>query len=411
MTWYERSTTVIAAGGALCVPVVAATIEHGASTVFTVGSIVGLSTLIHVRHHWLDLNRYERAVLLGFMAFCLMPFISLVNADDVRYFFSRYERILKFLLFIPLYFMIRSVRIDLLRVLLFGCVVAGFVMAAIAYYEVEILNRTVAQGAYHKIIFGDMAMLTALLLLAGLTFQKSPHVLQVLTLVSAGAAVYASILSGSRGAWLALPVGLLVITWAGFINKRKYPGRNALALMAAFAVILVVTFPFVQQKFETSYQSFSSYLDGSNPRTSIGQRLQMWGIALEVWRQHPLIGTGLGDFKHHVQQKLDTEQAQLDLVFSHAHSIYLEFLTTTGLIGLLVMVGSILVLPLILMIDRYRHAKTAISRNAALAGGVLVVSFAVFGLTEAWTARSPMMSTYAVMLAVLMARASREEDG
>jgi len=136
----------------------------------------------------------------------------------------------------------------------------------------------------------------------------------------------------------------------------------------------------------------------------------MWGIALEVWRQHPLVGTGLGDFKHHVRQQLDSEQAQLDLVYTHAHNVYLEFLATTGSIGLLVMVVTILVLPLLLMIDRYRHAKSALSRNAALVGGVLIVSFAVFGLTEAWTARSPMMSTYVVMLAVLMARASREAE-
>jgi len=41
---------------------------------------------------------------------------------------------------------------------------------------------------------------------------------------------------------------------------------------------------------------------------------------------------------------------------------------------------------------------------------VLIVSFAIFGLTEAWTARSPMMSTYVVMLAVLMACASRADE-
>jgi O-antigen ligase len=306
--------------------------------------------------------------------------------------------------------MVRRVRIDLLRILLLGCVVAGFVMAAVAYYEVEILNRAVAEGAYHKIVFGDIAMLTALLLLAALSFHRGPLVLQGLMLVSAGCGIYASILSHSRGAWLALPVVLLFIVWAGFINKRMHLRRPAMGIVAVLVAILALTFPVVQQKFETSYESLAAYLDGSNPQTSIGQRLQMWGIALEVWRQHPLVGTGLGDFKHHVRQRLDSEQAQLDLVFSHAHNIYLEFLATTGSIGLLVMVVTILVLPLLLMIDRYRHAKSALSRNAALAGGVLIVSFAIFGLTEAWTARSPMMSTYVVMLAVLMACASRADE-
>ena len=410
MTWYERSASVVAASGAFLVPVVAATLDHGASTVFTVGAIVGLGSLKHARRHWRDLRAHERAVLLGFLAFCLMPFISLINADDIRYFFSRYERILKFLLFIPWYFMVRSVRVDLLRALLMGCVAAGFAMAAVAYYEVEILKAAVAEGAYHKIIFGDIAMLTALLLLAALTFHGGPLILQALMLVAAGSAIYASILSATRTAWLALPVGLLIIAWVGLMNKRRHWGKIAIAVMAALAVTISLSFPVVKQQFAVSHENVSAYLDGSNPQTSIGQRLQMWGIALEVWRQHPLVGTGLGDFKHHVQEHVDAERVHLDLVFTHAHSIYMEFLATTGLLGLLVMLVCVLVLPLLLMIDRYRHAKSARSRNAALLGGVLIVSFAIFGLTEAWTARSPMMSTYVVMLAVLMACASRADE-
>ena len=410
MTWYERSLTVIAGGGVFLLPVVAATLDHGASTVFIIGALVGLGSLSQVRRHWWDLSRHERIVLLGFMIFCAMPFISLINAEDIRYFFSRYERIVKFLLFIPWYFMVRRLRIDLLRMLLLGCVVAGCVMAAVAYYEVEVLNRGIAQGAYHKIVFGDIAMLVALVLLAAVTLHSGSPALLVLMLMSAGGAIYASILSYSRGAWLALPVCFLVIGFASVVDRRRQSRKLVLAVTIALATTVVLGYPVAKQQFDFTSRNLTAYLDGSDPQTSIGQRFQLWGIAVDVWRRHPLVGTGLGDFKHHVQQQLDAKQVQLDLTFSHAHNIYLEFLATTGIIGLLVMAVTILVLPLLLMIDRYRHAKTAVSRNAALTGVVVIVAFAVFGLTEAWTARSPMMSTYVVMLAVLMASASREHE-
>lgn len=74
-------------------------------------------------------------------------------------------------------------------------------------------------------------------------------------------------------------------------------------------------------------------------------RLVVWKGALEIFRQHPLFGTGVETFAYSyykVKPKEHNLLSEWDFLYNKAHNEYLNYLATTGIIGLgtyLIMIG------------------------------------------------------------------------
>ena len=90
----------------------------------------------------------------------------------------------------------------------------------------------------------------------------------------------------------------------------------------------------------------------------------------------------------------------MNTVWPHAHSIYFELLATTGLVGLLALVGGLFVGPSVAYFRKTQGGKMSSVTFPVAAGLGCLLSFAVFGLSEAWTARSPLLTSYVVCLLV-----------
>ena len=70
-------------------------------------------------------------------------------------------------------------------------------------------------------------------------------------------------------------------------------------------------------------------------------RLSIWKDSLRLFRDFPLIGTGLGTFGMAFRRY---QTSMLDSIVDHAHNDYLEFAAETGLLGLLILFLPILYL-------------------------------------------------------------------
>ena len=101
------------------------------------------------------------------------------------------------------------------------------------------------------------------------------------------------------------------------------------------------------------------------------------------------------------QQGLYTDIAE----HSSTHNIYLQSLATTGIVGLIALCMALLVLPFRLF---YRAAQTRFS-VVSVVGMVAITAFAVFGLTESWILRAPMISVYLVYLITLVSVVARTQ--
>lgn len=78
-------------------------------------------------------------------------------------------------------------------------------------------------------------------------------------------------------------------------------------------------------------------------QSSVRQRTAMTIIGLEIFGEHPIVGTGFGDTMHDFQEILKSrhpEMAPLDFFRkSHLHNMYIEVATRTGVVGLILFAG------------------------------------------------------------------------
>lgn len=125
----------------------------------------------------------------------------------------------------------------------------------------------------------------------------------------------ADILTFSRGGYLGLAAGALVLV---FLFWRRVSGKQRIFI---FSVILAVGFLLIVSG-PVSSRFFSSFnlKEGSN-----SGRLEMWGKAMVVIRDNPLIGTGLGNYPLAV----DPLAAYRDPIY--AHNTYLDIAVETGI--------------------------------------------------------------------------------
>jgi O-antigen ligase len=209
----------------------------------------------------------------------------------------------------------------------------------------------------------------------------------VLVVVMGGAAL----VSGSRGGVVALLAALLAMTLGSLAGSRS---RQAARLMLASALIILagiwiggdVLFGAIERLVEEVGQPARS------------GRLQIWADGLRLWRETPMLGTGLASFGM-AFPRVRTLKAAVTL--SHAESDWVQLLIETGVLGLglVITTGATLVFALL---RRYRHADSCRARTLSLAGSVGVIGLALHGIVNY---NVPVMSnfTYLAMTVTLAA--------
>lgn len=389
----------------LLFPVVITTVDNVGSALFLLLFLTSLSSWAV----WKELEDWEKQVLLGFIGFFLLVSLSAINAEDVSGEIKKLGRLLHFPLIIPVVLLIRRHKVDLGKYFFISLLAASLVMSGVALYEVIALNKVRVTGVYHPIVFGDVAMMIAVLTgTALLTIVKQLRT-QVIALLAIGLALYASIASGSRGGWVFLPVFIAWLLWM----FRIILGRKRLAILSVSAVLLLgvlFNLDFVEKRIDRAVSEFDIYLDNPSRGGSLNYRFNMWRDSISIWQQYPVIGTGLGDFKIDSARLFELGKSRINHKLTHAHSIYFNMLATAGIVGLLAMVVFILLMPY-RMFSKHWHAESDhYLRFYALAGMTTVLAFAVFGLTEDWLGRNPLVRTYLMFILVFMTSIAVRKD-
>jgi O-antigen ligase len=220
------------------------------------------------------------------------------------------------------------------------------------------------------------------------------------------AGLYASLLSMTRGAWLLIPVVAMLWLW---LYRRDISKKGWVAIGSAFLVIVVIGSVWMPQQLvkgiESGMSDLKSYQEHSNSQTSWGARLNMWHDSITFFKQHPILGIGIGDFKVERQRLMDEGKANKGWTYGHAHSIYFHALATTGLVGFVTLVVCIIILPFTAMHRLWRLAANGTERFYVLGGLTVVTAFSVFGLSEGWLVRNPFMNEYLLLSAFFMVSA------
>lgn len=295
-------------------------------------------------------------------------------------------------------------------------ITAGLAFGAFAFTGVATGSwaawQHIAQGArraagfepLHAILYGNLSLSVGLICLAGLAWAWHCHQrYRWLLLCGLGAlgGLAASLLSGTRGGWVALPL-------AGLLFYRVYlrawsRGWHALVL-ASIAMMALSLYALpqtgVEKRVDQAVEEGQSYLAGE-AYGSVGVRLELYRTGLALIAEQPLRGYSLDEYR----QALQTKLAEGDISKSvarhwHAHNDVLNAWVRYGVLGML---ATLLLYgwPFAYFFSRLLHAQPA-QRPVVLAGMLLPVLFFDFGLTYAFFAYPVVLGTYWLWLMLLV---------
>ncbi len=182
----------------------------------------------------------------------------------------------------------------------------------------------------------------------------------------------AALVSGSRGGVVALLTALLIMVGLG--SRGSWGARRAGRIILTTGLIVL-----------TGIWIGGDVLYGTIERLAeeVGQaemspRLHIWADALQLWRQFPTIGSGLATFGI-VFPLVRTIPAPV--TYTHAESDWVQLLSDTGALGLLLALLSIGIVARALL-RRYQAADSRWMRAFALAGLVALAGAVVQGIAN-----------------------------
>jgi putative inorganic carbon (HCO3(-)) transporter len=164
----------------------------------------------------------------------------------------------------------------------------------------------------------------------------------------------AEVLTFSRAGLVALLASAAIVI---AIARPSWGTRRTIAALGlvAFAVLGVLAAAGMLAR-------FTSFDDAYRP-TGLGSRSELWRAALDLWRAHPWLGVGGGNYE------LELPRAGVIDAQTHANSLYLQSLAEGGVVLFAATVGTLLAAVAILRAyaARVPYALAALGATLALA--------------------------------------------
>ena len=141
----------------------------------------------------------------------------------------------------------------------------------------------------------------------------------------------------SRGAWLGAAVALIVFLVALVGSAAGVRIRWNWRKICIAAIVPVVSGALLWTVVP------DSFVRRARATEDIGPRWIIWKAAARMFREHPIVGQGIGTFQIHYPQFRPNDYwlGGLDPNVSHAHNEYLEILAEMGGIGLVTFAGVV----------------------------------------------------------------------
>lgn len=252
--------------------------------------------------------------------------------------------------------------------------------------------------------FGDSMLVLGVLSLWSINwFGRDGRALLLLKIVSFIAGVATSLLSGSRGGWLAIP--LFILIYAHF-RMRSFSLRAW--SVSVIAVVMAVSLAYWgSNTFHDRVREFAHDVvtfDEGNRDTSTGIRWQLYRASIDVFLRNPIAGVGPEGFAAEMKPMAEAGKLTPEAAFYGEGEVHNDILSKTagmGILGLLSILAIYLV-PLRMFWKATESANMQVKRAGVL-GINFVVAILVFGLTVEFLNLTLAAAFYAFTVAVLLA--------
>ncbi|MBG83287.1 MAG: hypothetical protein CMJ40_01940 [Phycisphaerae bacterium] len=309
--------------------------------------------------------------------------------------------------------------------LLIGAFLAGCITIVLyqlgqfmSLFELGLDIQGRADAGMHPILAGSLLSAASIWFLSGIYHWRGKR--------SAAAAagliitIVGLVLTGSRGPWISLTISATLLTLGVILlwpPSRKCIGVfSGLGTLAIAGVIMLDVFalsgrftnPVLERvdtalaEYQTSPDENSSLTNSEWYRSSVGYRLLAWEAARSVFEQHPIIGSGGGGIAAYLDEawwlnEPGKDEAGITIRKQHLnpHSMYLQVLASTGIIGFILMVTP--------MIMSFIRLARRIGEPIYCGAGFALVSWAVGATFDSYqmvgTQVGLLMLVYAASLA------------
>jgi O-antigen ligase len=360
------------------------------------GAILALlSVIVFVasEQRFSSFSRDSKLLILGFVIYIACAFLSLANNQDWSVAGHRLERYIPFLLSFFLLFLFIKIRGKLNNLLLNSACLGGFLTAGFALYQQIYLgmDRTGLQTGMGINSFAHMSSLLTLILLSFLLFSNLSKPKKLILCSSAAASVYAVFSTFSRLSIIALLVSVILYAVVFIVNaeltkrQKRIVGGLTLISLAGVIVVIMMT-PFLSSRMTEMFVNASNFFHGDTSYTSTSARLMMWEGGFKMGMKNFWIGSGVGDTPNDYKLMMQTGQVPfMTQPITVLHNVYVDAFATTGIIGLLVMLGAVFAFPFYVFMERVKNS----SNNsqvfvASVTGLAVLLNNFIFGLGHSW---------------------------
>ena len=273
---------------------------------------------------------------------------------------------------------------DSIKILKTSCLGISIGILCLIYQGVSGDGRAAGFFGHPMTFAGYLCMYLPLFLLGyfdNLFGAKYKYVSGIMFLTGMAALVF----NGTRGAWIAVAItsGILLLYYM-FRSKRNL--IVGIVLIAVCSGILVNNSAFMHRVSTIT----------NNKYQSNSERLLMWESAWNMFKDHPILGVGLGQYKDNYQQKYISSKVK-EPNLAHAHNNFMQMLAENGMVGF---IGFITMFAYII---GHNFIMFLNSKNIySLAICAVAITLLLQGLTEFNFGNSAVVKAYWLILGCLV---------
>lgn len=313
---------------------------------------MGALLVLALVFHWRRLGEIftlqkETLAYLGPVLIVLVYLLSGINTEDHAHWLKQVRIKLPFLLLPLAFYILRKEATVLghkwLHYTLAGVGLLSTVPVLYHYYtHKEALIAAIGHGHYiptpidhiHYSIILAYASLSMVLIFLQDRYRQSTAEKAVSLGVAALIAAVLHILAVRSGLAI-LYIGLGAITvWYVVQQRRLLLGLGAITMLALLPFLAYKTVPSLQKKISYMVYDFQQYQKGEGNNYSDSERLMSYKIALDLAKEQPIVGHGVGDLRQLMIERHQALYGQKEK-YIFPHNQYLYVLSGSGILGFL----------------------------------------------------------------------------
>lgn len=337
------------------------------------------------------LDRKKKKYYYAIIFFVLTMLLSALFSGDIAYGLKRWADmwIWRLMPFIIITCCIKQE--ESIKILKTSCLGISIGILCLIYQGVSGDSRAAGFFGHPMTFAGYLCMYLPLFLIGyfeNLFGTKYKHVSGLMFLAGLAALIF----NGTRGAWLAVAItsGILLLYYM-FRSKRNL--IVGIVLIAVSGGLLVNDAAFMHRVSTIT----------NNKYQSNSERLLMWESAWNMFKDHPVFGVGLGQYKDNYQQKYISPKAK-EPNLAHAHNNFMQMLAENGIVGF---IGFITMFVYIIgrNVRMFLNSKNIYS----LAICSVTITLLLQGLTEFNFGNSAVVKAYWLILGCLVVLAENAD--